>query len=230
MIKNSLTICILIFLFISCSSEDEAQLIDQKESIVKDVEGNEYSVIEIRGRVWLQGNLKVTKFADGTQIPFIEGSSDWQNNEGAAYSWPYGNPNSNGFLGKLYNWEAANCCNICPEGFRLPTRSEFQEIRNYLGEYFLFREGAASNYPPFVLHTSIGAGLRAPDGEFYKSMFGQENVVSTSFWTSELNEINEPIIFLVRNGEDWGIENAILNASAVDPRSGISIKCIDDKK
>ena len=44
---------------------------------VTDYDGNIYGTVQIGDQVWMQENLKVTHYADGSAIPLVEDSSAW---------------------------------------------------------------------------------------------------------------------------------------------------------
>ena len=87
--------------------------------IVMDIDGNTYSTVEIGNQIWTQQNLRVTKFTDGTPIP----SDDWSVRsfgEDEATLLAYGN---------MYNFDAAtHSSGLCPEGYRVPTVSDFSVL------------------------------------------------------------------------------------------------------
>ncbi|MGB2763263.1 MAG: FISUMP domain-containing protein [Candidatus Aminicenantaceae bacterium] len=74
-------------------------------------DGQIYKTVKIGNQWWMAENLN-----------YDEGSS----------SYCYGNNSSNcNTYGRLYDWYTA--CNVCPEGWHLPTKSEWTILFNYLG-------------------------------------------------------------------------------------------------
>jgi len=84
--------------------------------------------VTIGTQVWMKYNLDVTTYQNGEAIeradlPF--------NNNIVTPGWCYYNHNSafNATYGKLYNGYAVNDArNICPVGFRVPTRADFNTL------------------------------------------------------------------------------------------------------
>lgn len=74
-------------------------------------EGQIYYCIQIGDQLWMAENLA------------------YKTNTGC---WAYKNEENNvSIYGYLYNWETA--CNVCPEGWHLPSNDEFYILINYLG-------------------------------------------------------------------------------------------------
>lgn len=104
---------------------------------VTDIDNNTYKTIKIGPQVWMQENLKVTHFRNGSPIPNITdktiwefqtaGAMCWHNNDEAAYK---------NKSGGLYNWYAVVDERIlCPAGWHTPLSSEWLSLFNYLGGY-----------------------------------------------------------------------------------------------
>ena len=82
----------------------------------------------------MQENLKVTHYRNGILIPNIADSEAWANlltggrcyynNDSTAYHAEYG---------PLYNWYTIESDHICPDGWHVPSDSEWTTVENYLG-------------------------------------------------------------------------------------------------
>ena len=85
------------------------------------------NTIKIGSQVWATEDLKVTKFRNGEDIPFVEDSREWAEIDSAAYcTTPEGN--------YLYNWHAVNDARgLAPEGFSVPTDEEWTILTDGLG-------------------------------------------------------------------------------------------------
>ena len=105
---------------------------------IKDIEGNLYKTVTIGTQQWMAENLKVSKYSDGTTIPNITDSSQWQNNTTGAWSYYNNDAANNAKYGKLYNWYAVSITsngnkNVCPTGWHVPTNAEWTGLTDYLG-------------------------------------------------------------------------------------------------
>jgi uncharacterized protein (TIGR02145 family) len=114
---------------------------------VTDYDGNTYLTTRIGSQVWMAENLKVTHYADGTMIPYVEDQVEWfnlsSNDKGFCY---YNNDSMNReIFGALYTWSAAmNGANssdenpsgiqgVCPTGWHVPSDAEWKELEMNLG-------------------------------------------------------------------------------------------------
>lgn len=96
---------------------------------IKDIENNIYEYVEINGLYWTCANMKTTKYNDGTDIPYAEGgNSAWNALTTPAYCFFENNTENKETLGCLYNRYAINNGDICPEGWRLPSKAELSEL------------------------------------------------------------------------------------------------------
>ena len=113
---------------------------------VTDIDGNMYQSITNCSQTWLQSNLNVSKYSDGTSIPQVTDPTQWANLTTGAWCY-YGNSLNFGVIyGKLYNWyavagiyNAASEANpslrkkLAPVGWHIPTHAEWNYLSNCLG-------------------------------------------------------------------------------------------------
>uniref|UniRef100_UPI003216A250 FISUMP domain-containing protein n=1 Tax=uncultured Draconibacterium sp. TaxID=1573823 RepID=UPI003216A250 len=94
-----------------CNSCNEEEPID--EHLIKDGSGNTYTEIVIGNQVWLKEDLRTDKYLDGSLIS----------------TWNYENKDKEGF----YYSSSVDFDRICPEGYGVPTKSDFKELIEYFG-------------------------------------------------------------------------------------------------
>lgn len=126
---------------------DEIVFTTYPGDVLVDINGNIYTTVEIGDQTWMAQNLKVTRYADGAQIPFIDKLESWFHitREDKAYSW-YDDRVSNGFTyGALYTWAAtvrglevsdlnpSGIQGVCPDGWHVPSDNEWKQLEMYLG-------------------------------------------------------------------------------------------------
>mgnify|MGYP001809864440 CR=1 FL=1 len=101
---------------------------------VKDADSNEYSVVIIGKQMWMDGNLRTTRFSNGKSIAEVKDSSRWTVFNSPAYC-KYNNDTSlKPINGNLYNWyAAADSQNICPKGWKVPTDEDWRVLEEFLG-------------------------------------------------------------------------------------------------
>jgi len=96
-----------------------------------DVDGNVYKTVSISNQVWMQENLKVTRWDDGTNLVMYTDTMSY----GWAYYHSYANTAGNlTSYGYLYNgYVIGNVKDICPSGWHVPTITEWTTLANNLG-------------------------------------------------------------------------------------------------
>ena len=108
----------------------------------------ELPTVKICDQTWTLYNLDVTTYSDGTPIPNVTGNLDWRNLTTGAWCYYDNNPFFGNRYNKLYNWyavagiyDAASLANpalrktLAPDGYHIPTQSEWNILQNCLGGY-----------------------------------------------------------------------------------------------
>ena len=110
-----------------------------KAQTVTDIDGNIYNTVTIGTQVWMQENLKTTKYNDGTAIPFVTDSAAWTNLRSPGYCWNNNDEATHkATYGALYNWYVADAAsnggkNVCPTGWIVPSDAQWTTLITYLG-------------------------------------------------------------------------------------------------
>jgi uncharacterized protein (TIGR02145 family) len=124
---------------IALSSIDSVKIeslqINPLPETVTDIDGNVYGTIKIGNQVWMTENLRTTRFRNGDAIPTTATAE--QNiilETDPVYQWPANNNLSTlEKYGRLYTWyAAADNRGLAPEGWRLPTQEDFENLQLYL--------------------------------------------------------------------------------------------------
>jgi len=117
------------------------------ETMIQDIDGNTYRTMQIGDQTWMAENLKVSRYPDGTRIPFVEDQQTWfhLNRESEGFCW-YDNVYTNGTVyGGLYTWVSAvgmtegsdlipsGIQGACPDGWHLPSDGEWKQLEMHLG-------------------------------------------------------------------------------------------------
>lgn len=143
------------------------------KSVVSDIDGNLYNTVAIGSQVWLSENLRTTKLNTGELIPLVEDNNEWINMQSMAYSWFQNNQDTLQVpYGAYYNFFTIETNKLCPTGWHVPTRNEWEVLRDFLGDdgesgnklkavdsiYWIFNVGGASNAAGF---NAYPAGFRS---------------------------------------------------------------------
>jgi uncharacterized protein (TIGR02145 family) len=242
-----LSMIALVALFINaCDKEDTSPDLkisnavfnpDKAYGTLTDQDGNEYKTITIGTQTWMAENLRATTYRDGTPITEVSDGLDWNKSTKGAFC-NYNNTaraDTIAIYGRLYNWYAAtDNRNIAPEGWHVPTLSEWVQLYDYLGgidaggqlketgtTHWLSPNGGADNSTGF---TALPAGIRGADhfngGE--NAPFGGAGEISV-WWSSTMDYdwmAYGPQLF-------WGNGQGSTHGGR-SKVSGLSIRCIKD--
>jgi uncharacterized protein (TIGR02145 family) len=102
--------------------------------LVTDADGNTYNTVKIGTQIWMQENLRTTKFNDNNPITLITDNATWTNTTSPGFCF-YNNDASTykTVYGALYNWYAVSSGKLCPLGYHMPTDTEWKQLELYLG-------------------------------------------------------------------------------------------------
>ncbi len=199
---------------------------------VTDNAGNEYPTVIIGLQKWMAENLKTTEYNNGDPIhypgddenePFWE---DCSTGETGAFAWYENDDSYKDMYGALYNWYAiADNRGICPAGWRVPTRGDWEELQEYVGGSNIMGERLKSTrtdpdpHPrwdsPNVANNETGftafpGGQRTEDGSF-------DNLGVQGYWWSSTE------YFRIRTAHGHG---GMWGWISEETRSGYSVRCI----
>jgi uncharacterized protein (TIGR02145 family) len=215
---------------------------------VTDIDGNTYLVLQLGSQCWMRENLRVTRYANGTNITLSATPST-----NTAYRM---NPNNNASnvstYGYLYNWAAAmngasssdsnpsGVQGVCPDGWHLPSKTEWEQLKNYLVSQSSYHCNANNEYLGKSLASTTGwnsssntcavgnnpssnnsTGFGAPPaGSFYD--YGYPHVGNYSFFwlTTQHQNPQQSYVFHVR----YDSPNA--TTGYMEWKGGYSIRCV----
>lgn len=218
---NSILVVLIVF-FISCSKEVKPP------EPVPDIEGNIYKTVQIGTQFWMAENLKTTRYNDGTTIPLITNGNDWGNLKTPGYCWylndegTYKDP-----YGALYNGYTVSTGLLCPTGWHVPGRDEWQQLRNFLADTIkgggkLKEAGTIHWLPPnkgaenSTGFNALAAGIRYFEGSFSSFSY------FTSFWSATETGTNNQWYLSLYYGD------ATVSMNHRSKKQGFSVRCIKD--
>lgn len=210
----------LVSLIMSCSKRDNPP------DPVKDIEGNTYKTVRIGDQVWMAENLKTSTLSDAAEIPLVTSATDWNELTTPGFCWYNNDEAANReTYGALYNYYSVVSGNLCPDGWHVPSRDDWQELRDKLGDTItgggkLKEEGTlhwktpntgAVNSNGF---TALPGGIRYFEGTFNSATF------FTAFWSSTESD----------NDKSWYLSlyysDAVVSVNRISRKDGFSVRCI----
>jgi uncharacterized protein (TIGR02145 family) len=212
----------LVVILMSCSEKDSPP------DPVTDFEGNTYRTERIGDQVWMAENLKSSTFSDGTEIPAVTDATSWNELKTSGLCWYDNDESANKeTYGALYNYYSVISGNLCPVGWHIPARDEWEKLRNVLGDTLtggglLKEEGTAHWKTPntgavnSMGFTALPAGIRYFEGTFNSVTY------FTSFWSSTESD----------NDKAWYLSlyysDAVVAMNRISKKDGFSVRCIKD--
>jgi uncharacterized protein (TIGR02145 family) len=201
-----------------------------------DIDGNMYRYTKIGNKFWFTENLKTTHYNDGEAIPNVTVNLEWYwSLLSGAYCWYENNQNENReTFGALYNWYAVNTGKLCPQGWRVPTNEDWDELTDYLwGSNFAGGKmksiGTLENNDGLWLTPNQGANNASKlsavpaGGRFALGQFldkGQK----TFFWSSSIAQVTNVWI----RSLDYRKSSLEKDVCDYNKRYGLSVRCIKD--
>lgn len=193
-----------------------------------DADENSYSVVEIGNQWWMAENLKATKYMDGTNIPLVAETFDWQDlsYNDDAYCWYKNNIENKELMGALYNWYAVTKKQLCPVGWHVPINNEWDELETFLGGEDVAGGKLKDIGTAYWKNPNYGAtnetGFSALPANYreHQGMFLGDNK-SAGWWSSTEGRWGTGSAYHINN-EDGGL----YGNDGYDKNFGNSIRCV----
>ncbi len=106
-----------------------------------DIEGNVYQTVKIGNQVWMAENLRVTKFNNGRDIPYVNSNDIWRAGFEPKMCWYNNDTIYKNVYGGLYNWYVVNTNELCPVDWHVPSSEEWETLIQFIIEH----QGVGSN-------------------------------------------------------------------------------------
>jgi len=188
---------------------------------VTDYEGHIYKVFKIGNQYWMNANMRVEHYADGSPlVNLYKGSPPHITNSDTArayYLWQGTDTSYIYDFGLYYNWSAATrggvssnaspsgVQGLCPNGFHIPSDAEWQTLINFLGgsamaggpmKGFSYWEGGNTGYGFQTASgfNSLPAGYCDSTGLFYQRDY------DAYYWSTSTTDSTHARIIIVSYG------------------------------
>ena len=126
--------------FAGCSKDDE------DKGLITDGCGNTYTEIIIGTQTWLKEDLNTSKYINGEDIERADGGS-----ARPAYE-------DRGAYGYFYNFAAVETNKLCPKGYAVPTKADFETLITYFGGENIDKDSIIERYVNTWFGKSNGTG------------------------------------------------------------------------
>jgi len=201
------------------------------DSITDIRDGRIYRIIKIGNQWWMQENLNIGTRIDRFQAPSDNGDIEkycYDNSDslctvyGGLYRWnemmDY-NPSDSGTIGTTQG--------ICPEGWHVPTDSEWKALKDFLGYWDVggkIKEAGTVHWESENAGATNESGFTALPGGHYGGIATFTNIcILADFWSSTENESDEA----------WGYGlshySKSLDRDWEDKEYGFSVRCVKDE-
>jgi len=137
---------------------------------VTDADGNVYQTVKIGNQEWMAENLRVTKYNDGTPIPFDTSRATWSSASTPKYCYYQNTTNADTIkrFGAIYNGfvvSSSNSKKIAMAGWHVPSDAEWSTLQNYL-------TGSGYNWDGTKTNDKTAKSLAAKAGWYRDSTTG----------------------------------------------------------
>jgi uncharacterized protein (TIGR02145 family) len=223
---KSITLTVVfVALLTGCSSKDDP--VSPVSLKVTDIDGNVYHTVTIGTQVWMVENLKTTRYNDGTAIPLVTDSTEWNNLTTPGYCWYNDDAVTyKSTYGALYNWYAVSTGKLSPAGWHVPTDTDWTMLTTYLGgpavaggklkesglTHWMTPNTGATNSSGF---TALPGGYRYDHDTFYIGYYG--------YWWSSTEYNAADAWFRMLHCSIVEVNRLSNNKSA-----GFSVRCVRD--
>jgi uncharacterized protein (TIGR02145 family) len=196
---------------------------------VEDADGNKYGTINIGGYVWMDENLRTTKYDSEVPIPEVTDNAAWNALTTGAFCWYNNNAANANTYGALYNFYAIDPATnggnqLCPSGWHAATETDWSNLMTELVSYeFSGNEGTAlkaqtgwgaGNGTDYFGFEAYPGGLREASGGTFTSA-GSE----AFWWGSDLGGSDASYMRISGSG---------YMTNADDKYTGRSVRCVQD--
>ncbi|MCX6239242.1 MAG: fibrobacter succinogenes major paralogous domain-containing protein [Bacteroidia bacterium] len=192
---------------------------------VKDIDGNVYNTVTIGTQVWMDENLKVTKYTDGVAIPLVTDNRTWSK---PGYCW-YENDEATykNTYGALYNWHAVNTGKLCPTGWHVPSDAEWTTLTDFLGGKDVAGgklKSITGWKSPNIVATNESGFTALPGGYRYFLYSSFKSIGNEGYWWSSTEHATFKAFY--RKARNYYND---LGSYYENEANGFSVRCIMDK-
>lgn len=206
-------------------------------SAVADIDGNIYHSVQLGSQCWLGENLKCSRTNDGKAIEL----STKETSLSKKYRYCFEDEYTRETFGTLYNFKTVSTGILCPNGWHVPSRAEYEDMIKYMrydSPYLCDSEdtntnakavASTSGWKVIDKHCAVGwqqetnnaSGMSIYPAGCFVSDFGFKGVAAY-LWTSTSSSTNGADYCRI----EWGFE--FIQMSGARKESGYAVRCMKD--
>lgn len=200
--------------------------------------------VTIGTQQWMEKNLDVVTYRDGTVIPQVTDATAWANLTTGAWCYYDNNPDNGAIYGKLYNWyavmgiataesatptsgEIAVRKQLAPQGWHIPTNAEWTTLGTLLGGDAVaggkMKTIGTTRWTTPNTSATNESGFAGLPGGWRVTAGTFRHVGNYGIWWSA-TQYNSSIAW----GRYLSYSDGVLNSSGDDNRGGFSVRCLRD--
>ena len=215
----------------------------------EDYDHNIFHGVQIGTQCWMDSNLEVTHYPDGTEILHVDQNAAWaaldNNNTAEAYCY-YNDPIPSDGYGALYTFAAAIANNwtkdnentingpgaqgICPDGWHLPTDAEWTILSGYLDPSAggKMKENGTAHWSTPNNGATNESGFTGLPGGSRHHIDGTFGEISDDgyWWSATEHEGSSPLVTAWARGLYYNETSVIRNY--IEKSVGFSVRCLRD--
>lgn len=205
-----------------------------QQQVLKDIDNNAYTTVQIGKQTWFKENLNVSRFRNGDSIPQMKTAEAWKKaGVDKKPAWCYLNfdPKNGKVFGKLYNcYAVADPRGLAPEKTHVPSEEEWNSLLNFIGGALSggkLKESGITHWkePNKGATNEIGfnalpAGTCRWDGLFY----GESGSECCAFWSKTWLDLKSAYAC------DLSYHLNLYGYGYKSVENGFSVRCISDEK
>lgn len=195
---------------------------------VTDIDGNSYKTVTIGGQVWMAENLRTSKYNTGAAITLVSDNSIWGSTSSAGYCWLNNDVANKGTHGAIYNAYAVTTGNLCPLGWKIPSKTDFETLITALGGEDVaggkLKEMGTTTWSDPNVASASGQGFNAKGSgrrAYNTGVFEQIGNVGNYWSSTKSGSTYNNYLLLKNDNDDATIGGAHWNY-------GLSVRCIKE--
>jgi len=223
---------LLAFAFTQCKrdyypSEGDINYTGHLETIF-DIDSNLYDAFGIGTQIWMAQNLRTSRLNNGAKINLVTGNIQWDTTNQPGYCWYNNDSIKNERFGALYNFYTVETGLLCPAGWHVPTRNDWNILIKNLGGENVAGGKMKSYYSRFWSFPPNFAnrpGFSAIPSGFRSSVSGSQftSIDTAGYWWSLKSESDSGYYSIILKALSTSVHSSYLSNN-----DGLSVRCIKD--